>query len=832
MANLSVILQADTAGFNAAMDKAKALVDQFSKTIDSHKDVTSGQVQAYNRVVNALTKVTDGTRTTQQQEKILTQNIKELKIQFANLSEEAKTGDFGKSISNSIKTANSQLAQLRTQMAQASDATKNFGKENSTASEASNGLSDALSLNLLRLGKIGVVLMAVKQAFGPLMSVMKENEIAVDNLGAAWTAAESVFTAFKMSLNSADFSNLLKSFDEIIKKGQEAYRYKDALGTNTGIRNNKLAKLKAEDAQDLLVINDKKSTPQQKKAAQDRIEGRKGQLSKAAQNQANENWRMVEINTEKRLAEAGITEKTVGKKKLKEITDRVIKSYSTENPDLGTYEIEASKLYNIPTPIVGMPLGVPIPIGKEKKTVNLNKWFGDEFRNTDINPYYQATYNSKQESANYLRRMNRFAQKDIKTTTNTNTTTNTRVEQQKTGLAKLEDDLYKLEQKKANMPIEADFTEINKQIEEKKKEIHAAKVKMGIIVEKTGLEKLEQELSDLEHKRATMDVNADFTEINKQIEDKKKEIETVEIKMGIREDPKVTKSKKMTETLSKLLYDKKESKTVESYNSLDFLEEKDEMTQNKDRLRQIDAEKNANAALISSLYELLDLYKELEGTTPYKMTLDAIVQLNDEMTDLDKEVGAVVTRCLELNDAQKRQEKAGENIETWQSSLTGLGSTFSSIGDAVGGTTGEILNMTSTVLSTTAQMIPQIISLTAADGSAALAAVTKSGAALPYPANIFAIAAGVAAVVSALSTTFADGGIFGGAGTVGDLNIARVNKGEMILNGTQQSRLFNLLNGQGGYSDVMAGGNDVKFIIKGKNLEGVRTNYYKRQSRL
>lgn len=162
MANLSVILQADTAGFNAAMDKAKALVDQFSKTIDSHKDVTSGQVQAYNRVVNALTKVTDGTRTAQQQEKILTQNIKELKIQFANLSEEAKTGDFGKSISNSIKTANSQLAQLRTQMQQASDATKNFGKENSTASEASNGLSNALSLNLLRLGKIGVVLMAAK----------------------------------------------------------------------------------------------------------------------------------------------------------------------------------------------------------------------------------------------------------------------------------------------------------------------------------------------------------------------------------------------------------------------------------------------------------------------------------------------------------------------------------------------------------------------------------------------------------------------------------------------------------------------------------------------
>ena len=823
MANLSVILQADTAGFNAAMDKAKALVDQFSKTIDSHKDVTSGQVQAYNRVVNALTKVTDGTRTAQQQEKILTQNIKELKIQFANLSEEAKTGDFGKSISNSIKTANSQLAQLRTQMAQASDATKNFGKENSTASEASNGLSEALSLNLLRLGKIGVVLMAAKQAFGPLISAMEENETAADNLAEAWSAAESAFTAFKISLTTADFSNVLRNLNEIIKTGREAARSLDKLETNNGIRNNMLADLRADDAEDKVIIRDKKSTPEQKKAAQNRIEARKPKLAQAAKNQSEENKNHALDLIGARLAQGGITEMTVGRKKFAQLKKNIYDDFKIENKKLG----KLSYSYN---QSVGDPMLSTSTIQKMTKTVDLDDLFGDKVRGK-INPFIQAASQSREQAANYMLTMNRYSQRDIETNTNT-TTTNTRVEQQKTGLAKLEDDLYKLEQKKANMPIEADFTEINKQIEEKKKEIHAAKVKMGIIVEKTGLEKLEQELSDLEHKRATMDVNADFTEINKQIEDKKKEIEQVEIKMGIREDPKTTMLNKFSSSLSELYNSKRDTDTVESYNSLDFLEEKDEMTQNKDRLRQIDAEKNANAALISSIYELLDLYKELEGTAPFKLALEFANDLDKEMEDLNKEVGVIVTRCLELNDAQKRQEKAGENIETWQSSLTGLGSTFSSVGDAVGGTTGEILNMTSTVLSTTAQMIPQIISLTAAEGSEALAAVTASGAKQPFPANLIAIAAGVAAVVAALSTTFADGGIFGGAGTVGDLNIARVNKGEMILNGTQQSRLFNLLNGQGGYSDVMAGGNDVKFIIKGKNLEGVRTNYYKRQSRL
>ena len=824
MANLSVILQADTAGFNAAMDKAKALVDQFSKTIDSHKDVTSGQVQAYNRVVNALTKVTDGTRTAQQQEKILTQNIKELKIQFANLSEEAKTGDFGKSISNSIKTANSQLAQLRTQMQQASDATKNFGKENSTASEASNGLSNALSLNLLRLGKIGVVLMAAKQAFGPLISAMEENETAADNLAEAWSAAESAFTAFKISLTTADFSNLLRNLDEIIKTGREAARSLDTLETNTGIRNNMLADLRAKDAKDKLIIRDKKSTPQQKKAAQNRIEARKPKIANAAKNQSEENKNHALDLIAARLAQGGITEKTVGRKRLAQLKKNIYDDFKIENKKLG----KLSYSYN---QSVGDPMLSTSIIQKMTKTVDLDDLFGDKVRNK-INPFIQAASNSLEQSYNYMSQMTRYSQKDIKTTTNTNTTTNTRVEQRKTGLAKLEDDLYKLEQKKANMPIEADFTEINKQIEDKKKEIHAAKVKMGIIVEKTGLEKLEDDLAKLKHTKATMDVNGDFTEINKQIADKEKEIEQAEIKMGIREDPKTTMLNKFSSSLSELYNSKRDTDTVESYNSLDFLEEKDEMTQNKDRLRQIDAEKNANATLISSIYELLDLYKELEGTAPFKLALEFADDLDKEMEDLNKEIGVIVTRCLELNDAQKRQEKAGENIETWQSSLTGLGSTFSSVGDAVGGTTGEIMNMTSTVLSSVAQMIPQIISLTAAEGSEALAAVTASGAKQPFPANLIAIAAGVAAVVAALSTTFADGGIFGGAGTVGDLNIARVNKGEMILNGTQQSRLFNLLNGQGGYSDVMAGGNDVKFIIKGKNLEGVRTNYYKRQSRL
>lgn len=116
-----------------------------------------------------------------------------------------------------------------------------------------------------------------------------------------------------------------------------------------------------------------------------------------------------------------------------------------------------------------------------------------------------------------------------------------------------------------------------------------------------------------------------------------------------------------------------------------------------------------------------------------------------------------------------------------------------------------------------------------------IASATASGASLPFPANIAAIAAGIAAVVAAFSmvfSCFADGGIVSGATHNGDYNLARVNSGEMILNGTQQKRLFNLLNGSGGVTSSTLGNGVVDFKIRGKNLVGTLKNTNKRYSKI
>lgn len=120
------------------------------------------------------------------------------------------------------------------------------------------------------------------------------------------------------------------------------------------------------------------------------------------------------------------------------------------------------------------------------------------------------------------------------------------------------------------------------------------------------------------------------------------------------------------------------------------------------------------------------------------------------------------------------------------------------------------------------------------DEAGAIASATASGASLPFPANIAAIAAGIAAVVAAFAmvfSCFADGGIVGGGSSVGDHNLARVNSGEMILNGTQQKKLFMLLN-SGGVGPAISQSGNVNFRIQGKNLVGTLRNTNSRNSRI
>lgn len=105
----------------------------------------------------------------------------------------------------------------------------------------------------------------------------------------------------------------------------------------------------------------------------------------------------------------------------------------------------------------------------------------------------------------------------------------------------------------------------------------------------------------------------------------------------------------------------------------------------------------------------------------------------------------------------------------------------------------------------------------------------------PFAWIAFALS-GVAVLASVISqiknlSANAGGGIISGTKTIGDYNLARVNSGEMILNGTQQKRLFAIANGIGAGNDAIGGGT-VKFEISGDNLAGVLNNHNAKRRRV
>lgn len=149
------------------------------------------------------------------------------------------------------------------------------------------------------------------------------------------------------------------------------------------------------------------------------------------------------------------------------------------------------------------------------------------------------------------------------------------------------------------------------------------------------------------------------------------------------------------------------------------------------------------------------------------------------------------------------------------------GAAFSQLGQAIGGTAGTVISAMGSIANTIAQTIGQVIALMIANG-------VSSAMKLPFPSNVVAAAsvvAGLASIISsiksAMAGSYADGGIVTGTSYHGDTVLARLNSGEAVLNKSQQSKLFNLIN-SGGTNAVIG---QVEFKIAGSTLKGVLRNY-------
>lgn len=193
-------------------------------------------------------------------------------------------------------------------------------------------------------------------------------------------------------------------------------------------------------------------------------------------------------------------------------------------------------------------------------------------------------------------------------------------------------------------------------------------------------------------------------------------------------------------------------------------------------------------------------------------TKEALKDLTESMRS--KYGGEVVAFTNDFAELAKFLEEGGNTTTAAASGLVLLGDALQQIGG------NGVIAKTGAVMAAIGQCI-----LGFAQASAQAASLGPWG-------WLAFVGAGLGTLATMISTIqgFSNGGIIGGASTHGDMQLARVNAGEMILNNTQQARLFDLLDG--GASMIGYGSRNVEFKISGQNLVGTLRNYNNKMNKV
>lgn len=216
----------------------------------------------------------------------------------------------------------------------------------------------------------------------------------------------------------------------------------------------------------------------------------------------------------------------------------------------------------------------------------------------------------------------------------------------------------------------------------------------------------------------------------------------------------------------------------------------------------------------------------------YKQLIKEIQELQGKKTKLDIQVEAD-----SLTPAEKKLKKIKKASENTTETFQAMGSIFSSVGQMSDDETAAIMQGLASITGSIAEAVPAIMSLVGAKSAEAIATGTAEATKIGFPQNIPAIATTVAAIMSVIGTiasvagSFAEGGIISGGSQIGDNMVAKVNSGEMIINGKQQQNLWKAIStgNLGGNTENQISVSNVR--VKGSDLYLALRNYSKVKSK-
>lgn len=247
------------------------------------------------------------------------------------------------------------------------------------------------------------------------------------------------------------------------------------------------------------------------------------------------------------------------------------------------------------------------------------------------------------------------------------------------------------------------------------------------------------------------------------------------------------------------------------------------------------AAKKTELGLAISGEDRIRINKELEALTEKKRVIEFQYKYPEAPSgELPKTTLAVSMPDMKGFKIQKKDDtvkKQTQDNYSYADSLNAVASVMGAVTNMTNEGAAAWLSWSANLLNAIAAAVPAIQTMVTAKTAEAAASGAAEAAKTPFVGWLM-VGGAIASILAAFSSlpSFSTGGIFAGNSTVGDMNLARVNAGEMILNNRQQRNLFNLLNGNGTLSNT--GNGQVTFKIQGKELVGVLSNYNNKINKL
>lgn len=317
----------------------------------------------------------------------------ELRAQYNRLTDEEKKGDFGKALNQS-------LGEMRERVRDGKQELKDINGEINTSGGMLDALSAKFGVSVTKLGAWGAALGVAKGVLETYSTALSNNESIVDGWGATVEASESLYRSFANALVSMDLGNFFANMDRIVKSAREAYDALDELQTKSGVISNAESRYNAERAKYQKVLKDPKATAAQKADARKGLERIAGQRVAAVRE-----TQLLNNNTIRKKINKILDENFFTPEQKKKYYPLIVRSlYDTSavdelNRTVVTTHRKAGALLD--------EYGKPIA-NTETYHRNLGDLFGDETRNTDLNPYVQGYWNAETRMYQDERRDNRI----------------------------------------------------------------------------------------------------------------------------------------------------------------------------------------------------------------------------------------------------------------------------------------------------------------------------------------------------------------------------------------------------------------------------------------